>query len=87
MFTAVVADVKVIGVHTVMVEIAQWRPGVWVEVPIKHLPLTLQRELEVGLRCRVHVYLNAVRADNLRMHNWMHLPNVPVVQLDRTRRS
>lgn len=87
MFTVTIAEVKVVGTSTMMVELPNWKPRVWVEVILKDLPLVIQREATVGSKFRVSVYMNATKPKDLRIHQWMLPTNVPVVQLDRIRRS
>lgn len=58
------------GTNMIIFEIPEWKPGVWIELARWSVPPEQRGYLHDGFQCKVDVYLNAEKAEDLRIRNW-----------------
>lgn len=65
---------EVIGTQTVMFEIADWKPSVWIEINKWSVPPDAREKLHPGFRCWVSANLNATKSEDLKICEWSLFP-------------
>lgn len=60
----------VVGSKSVIFEIPEWKPNVWIEMSTGSVPPHERQFLHPGFRCRVTVDLDAKRVEDLQISKW-----------------
>lgn len=59
-----------VGTNTILFEIPEWKQNVWFELSRWAVPPEQRGYLHDGFQCKVSVYINAQKADDLRICDW-----------------